>query len=150
MKFEPKSETEVNTRKLWPAGEYDFEIVKGENTISKAGNDMIKIVLKIMDPNGEYILLSDYLLSDEAMAFKLRHCCAAIGIIGKYESGDLDGGDFVTGTGRLKLKVRKSTDPKYPDDQNQIQDYLAPDERTPAEKARSKKNHGLDDELPDW
>lgn len=155
LKFQPKTEAEVNTRKLWPAGEYDFEIVKAEDAVSKAGNAMIKIVLKIFDRSGEYILLSDYLLSDEAMAFKLRHCCEAVGILGKYETGELEAGDFVTGAGQLKLKVRKSTDPNYPEDQNQIADYIKPDERTPKEKATSKKNHGIVDELndslpPDW
>lgn len=149
MKFNPKSADEVNTRKLWPAGTYDFEIVKAEDTVSKAGNDMVKIVLKIFNQAGDYILLSDYLLSDEAMAFKLRHCCEAIGILAKYETGQLEAGDFVSGTGVLKLRVRKSTDPQYPEDQNQINDYMPAHEKEEAAPVKKKKAKSAADDLND-
>lgn len=151
LKFTPKTEEEVKSAGMFDPGVYDFEIVKAEDQTSKAGNDMVKIVLKVFHQNGDFILMSDYLLTDESMAFKLRHCCAAIGILPKYESGELESGDFVTGTGQIKLKIDKGKPKKdeggnltgemYPD-RNGVVDYIPA--RSEEEKNTAAKNHGLD------
>lgn len=159
MKFTPKTEAEVSQFQVFPAGIYDFEIVKAEDVVSKAGNEMIKAVLKVYDRDGKYNLVTDYLLSDEAMAFKLCHCCAAIGILPKYEAGELVGGDLVSGTGQVKLKIDKGK-PKDDgsgdmyQDKNAVTDYVVPDSRTQEQKKQMDKNHGtsiadkLDDSIP--
>lgn len=155
MKVTPKTEQEVsqNRRKLFSNGIYDFEIVKGADKVSKSsGKDMIELSVKVFDRNGDSTMVFDYLMDTDTMSWKLRHCCEAIGIIKKYEGGELVGGDFESGAGKLKLKIQKSTDPNYPDDKNVIEDYLAP--KTEEEKKKLAKNHGinttekLSDEIP--
>lgn len=150
MKVQPKTEQEINQsrRRLFPNGIYDFEIVKAMDKTSKAGNEMIETMVKVFDSSGDSTMVFDYLMDTETMAFKLKHCCESIGILAKYESGELVSGDFVTGVGKLKLKIQKSKDPAYPEDKNVIEDYLVP--KSAEEKKQLEKNHGikLDDSIP--
>lgn len=159
MKFEPKTEAQVSSYQTYAPGVYDFEIVKATDETSKAGNDMIKVVLKIFGNDGTSSIISDYLLTNEEMAYKLRHCCSAIGIIKKYESGELEAGDFVTGVGKVKLKIDKGKEKDdksgFYQDRNAVVDYIAGDDRSASEKEKSDKNHGLkrnkaklDDSIP--
>ena len=126
MKFQPKTEQEIQESGLWPAGEYNFEIIDSEDAVSSNGNDMIKIKVRIFNPEGKSIILFDYLL--EAMAFKLRHCAEACGIIDKYNSGNLRAEDFMAKAGMLMLEIQnessdKKTGKKYPK-KNFIADYI--------------------------
>lgn len=141
MRFEPKTEKEIVESNLLPAGIYDFEIADAADEISKKGNDMIKLKINVWDARGEKRMVFDYLM--ESMAFKLRHCCEAIGAIDKYEGGDLVAGDFIGGTGKLKLGIRKDTTGNYPD-QNNVQDYLFDRD----DKKENKGSAALDDEIP--
>lgn len=160
MKFAPKTSEEIkqNERPVWPANTYDFEIKNGADKVSKKGNNMIELRVRVFNESADEILVFDYLM--ESMAFKLRHCCEAIGILEKYESGDLVAGDFEGGTGKLKLVVQpaskdKDTGKEYPE-RNGIADYIPRDTRTKEEKEKTAKNHGmsigdtLNDEIPTW
>ena len=116
MRFEPKSEDEVAF--VVPPGEYDFEVDKAEHQVSKKGADMIKLTLKVWGPGGKPFTIFDYLL--ESVAAKLRHFCAATGLLGLYESGTLEPHHCEGKSGTVRLK--KKTDDYGT--KNEVSDYV--------------------------
>lgn len=121
MKFTPKTEQEIVEAGLWPDGSYAFEVLNAYEKLSKAGNEMIVLKLKVYNNDGEFIYVDDYLL--ESMAFKLRHAAECCGLLPQYEAGDLNANHFEWQKGRLKLKTQKSKDEKY-QDKNVVADYI--------------------------
>lgn len=122
MKFTPKTETQIIDERLLPKGEYDFECVHSEDKVSKKGNDMIHIGLKVYRPDGNgFILVDDYLM--ESMLYKLLHFCAAGGLTDKYNAGELTADDCLGVCGRVKIK-REEQDGFEP--KNAVQDYCKP------------------------
>jgi hypothetical protein len=93
MDFQPQTEKQIADSKLLPKGNYDFEIVDAEEKKSSAGNDMIELKVQVSKGNGLARTLPDYLVPKRAE--KLRHCCAACGLLEKYERGVLADDDFV-------------------------------------------------------
>lgn len=122
MKFEPKTEKEVEEAGLWAAGEYDFEVVDAEDAQSKKGNDMIAMKLRIYNNDGNYKTVQDWLL--ESVAYKLRHFAYGTGLEVAYDAGTLNASDVRGATGRLKLIVKPAAD-GYPA-KNSVADYLLP------------------------
>ena len=125
MKFKAYSEQEIADRKLWPKGDYAFEITDAEEKVSQqGGNPMIELKVKITRPDGQAKTITDYLL--EKTPEKFRHCCAACGpeLLAKYESEMVSEDDFVGKRGRLRLAVEKAKkNSPYPD-RNVIADYI--------------------------
>lgn len=119
MQFQPKTEKEIAESRLLPNGEYDFEIIEAKEKTSAAGNDMIELKLRVSNGDGIARMLTDYLLPKRAA--KLRNCCAACGVLQKYESGLVSDDDFPGKRGRLKLAIEKKRG--YPD-RNVVADYL--------------------------
>jgi hypothetical protein len=66
--------------------------------------------------------MRDWIL--EAMSFKLRHFCAAVGILAKYEAGTLCAQDCVGTAGRVNVFIKD--DPQY-GPQNSVRDYVVPE-----------------------
>ena len=150
MKFQAKTDKEIAEEGLLPEGNYGFEISGAEDTVSKAGNDMIKLQVRVFNDDGQFIIMSDYLL--EAIAYKLKHCCDACGLSEKYESGEIVAEDFIGSTGELKLKIRKDPNGQYPD-QNNIIDYIVPNEgeeplKPKGSNAAAESGDDLADEIP--
>ena len=120
MQFQPKSEQEIADSRLWPRGDYDFVIEDAEQKTSNAGNEMIELTLRLSrNGNGQSRKLTDYLVAQRAG--KLRNCCAACGLLEKYEAGAVNDNDFHGKKGRLKLTVEKKKG--YPE-RNVVADYL--------------------------
>lgn len=136
MKFTPKTEKEIREDGLMPEGEYPFVISNAEDKISKSGDEMIKLLIRVFNPDGSFNLVNDYLL--ESVAFKLRHACEACGLLDKYESGSLLAADFIGKKGMLKLSIRKDTTGQY-GDQNKVKDYIVT--KDGEEKKQIPKNH---------
>lgn len=147
MRITPKTEDEIKSGYLMPEGEYPFVISAAEDTLSKSGNEMIKMTVRVYKPDGSFNLVTDYLL--ESMQFKLRHACEACGLLKQYESGQLLGNDFVGKQGMLKLSIRKSEE--Y-GDQNQVKDYIvqkdADKKPLPKDKLEKAIDGDLDDSIP--
>lgn len=163
MTFTPKSEAALvkeNEERniLWPKGEYDFEVVNYEDAVSKSGNDMIHLELKVFHPDGGSQTIHDYLLA--SMMHKLRHACEAIGILDRFESGTLEASDFDGGVGKVMLKVDKAKPNSGYRDKNSVDDYCkqavraargamagaAPAERR--ERPAKIPQQQIDDEIP--
>lgn len=103
MKFSPKSENDCRGYKLLPEATYDFvvdEAIKGK---SKSGNDMITVSVAIWDGERVVTKIYDYLL--EAMMFKLRHCCGALGLMNQYNSGTLEAEMLINKGGKCIVGV---------------------------------------------
>ena len=135
MRFTPKSEKELNEERLLPEGNYPFQISQAESKLSKKGNEMIELLVRVYKPDGQFILVTDYLM--EAMMFKLLHCCQACGLEEQYNQGILDARDFIGKTGMLKLKIDPEKDGFPP--KNSVKDYIKSDEKVvPPKDALSK------------
>jgi hypothetical protein len=156
MRFQAKTEEEIAAENLFPAGEYDFEVLTGEDAVSKSsGAEMIKLNVRVYGPDGGFRLVDDYLL--EKMAYKLRHFCGATGLMDAYESGNLTGAMCSGRSGRLKLEVQpertdKNTGKTYAP-KNSIKDYIVGDGTTrpavpPVRSGTSKAALEEEDDIP--
>ncbi len=156
MKFQPKTEKEIEEMNLWPAGEYAFEILAeatlGSNhymtcdKISKSGNEMIQLVVKVFSADSGFRIIIDYLL--ESMPFKLRHAAHACNLLPQYQDGLLEANDFIGKQGYLKLKIDKDKTGQYAD-KNAIADYVPDDNAPPLPKAKKEKVEDfISDEIP--
>jgi hypothetical protein len=122
MNFKPQSEQEISDLKLLRAGTYEFEVLDAEDKTSKSsGKPMIELKLSVTGPGGSLHFVPDYLLA--ATPLKLRHAAEACGQLDKYHTGSLCAVDFLGRKGRLKLRIEKDRDRKYPD-KNVVADYI--------------------------
>lgn len=148
----------------WPIGDYDFEVHDAADDVSKAsGREQIKLTLYVFNDEGSKRTVFDYLGSDEKSQWKVRHFCAAVGLIRQYENGELDVYDIVNKTGRLNLALKRATS-EYPAN-NTVRDYIeaaeapmrvggaasrpseaAPRQPVPARSSQSARD--LDDDIP--
>ncbi len=121
MTFKPRSEEEVKAAMLAPKGDYDFQVLEAEDTVSKSGNAMIKINIGIFRGEAMSNRVFDYLMP--AMEAKLRHFCDTCGILAAYEAGTLSAEDCKGRSGRVKLIIEEDETGKY-DPKNVVKDYI--------------------------
>lgn len=151
MKFTPKSADEVARDGLLPAGVYPFEVMEATDTLSRAGNDMIRLKLVVFGPDGETPHVFDYLL--EKLAYKLRHFAEVTGLLPQYEAGELTAIHCLQKNGYVKLVIEEQEgySPK-----NSVKDYEPAPEGSaprpvaaprPAPVAAAASAAGFDDEL---
>lgn len=110
MEFKPNSREELARANLTEPGTYDFEVMSAVETTSKAGNEMIKLKLRVFVGGGE-IHLYDYLVS--TIQSKLANFCDAIGKSDEYDAGEIKADDLVGACGKCKVGIedeRKSDD----------------------------------------
>jgi hypothetical protein len=120
MKFTPKTEEEIQREGLLPIGEYPFEVIEAKDKVSKNGNQMIEVKVEVFNLDEDTSrFIFDYLM--EKMAFKLRHFCAATGLIEAYEDGSLSAEMCQGKTGTCKVGVKHSEE--FPS-RNEIRDYI--------------------------
>src|SRR5690348_13491943 len=122
MQFTPRTEEECDSRTLLPNGEYDATVLEASDEKSKSsGNDQIHLLLLVKSDDGQQNRVHDYLL--EAMTGKLRHFCAAAGLMSEYEAGNLTAADCSGQDVRVQLAMEKGKG-EYAD-KNVVRDYLA-------------------------
>lgn len=120
MRFEPKTEKEIAEAMLLPDGEYDFVVVKAEDTKSKkTGVDMIKVTIGVYQPDGTQRLITDYLMG--SFPRKLRRFAEGIGLLAQYEMGELHSEECEGRSGRCKVVIKHQDD--Y-DPKNEVKDYV--------------------------
>ena len=126
MKTSGRSEAEAvkaASRRLLKSAWCDATISEASEQESKRGNDMMKITVIVDDGAGEERTFTDYLTDTAFGGVKLRHCCAARGVLAKFEAGSIDQSDF-PGPVRVKIGVEKR---RGYADRNIIEDYAAAD-----------------------
>lgn len=150
MRFEVKSEEEINSFELLPEGIYPFKVVKAEDATSQNGNEMIKLQLIIMDENNVKHLIFDYLLP--SIAYKLRHFCNSVGMMDKYETGEFCDMDCLNKQGYAHIVIQKGQakpEGGYYPDKNSVKDYVIPMAVQPSITQPLKADNSFaDDQLP--
>jgi hypothetical protein len=104
MRFTPKTEEQIAEEGLIPANTIcDFEVIEAEEKLSKVGNEMMTLKLKVWRPDGSTTLLFEYLLSDAD--WKLRAFAVGAGVLDKYEAGVFKPDDIIGAAGKLKVGI---------------------------------------------
>ena len=147
MQVKPKTEKEIAEANLWPAGIYDFEIIEAEEATSKNDRDMIAMRVRVYHPDGSPATLRDWLVDDDRMAYKVRHCAEACGLLVEYEKGVLLARDLMGRTGKCKVGIQKDRNGQYPD-RNSISDYVVGEKAGNAPAPAARKVAPIDDEIP--
>jgi hypothetical protein len=149
MKFLPKSDSELNNMNLIDPGIYPFEIVSASDKLSRNGNEMIEIKLKIWDSKGCEKIIFDYLL--EAMSYKLKHFAESTGLIEEYEKGELIADDCIGKQGILELIIQKGKqkpDGGFYQDKNSVKDYFMTEKGAVKHAVSDAKSETFDDTMP--
>ena len=106
MKVTPHTERELKEGNLLTKGVYPFQVIKAEDAISKSGNEMIKLSLRIIRTDGTDRLMFDYLL--DLMKHKIKHFCDVTGLEEKYKSGSVSAKDCEGRTGFCEIIIREN------------------------------------------
>lgn len=122
MRFTPKTEKEVNKFDLLAKGDYDFEVVKAENTFSKkTGAEMIKLELDVFSESGYRNRVFDYLLG--SVEYKVKHFCDATALKPEYDAGELTADMCIGRSGRCSIGIQIDKAGQY-QDKNIVKDYI--------------------------
>jgi len=147
---------------VFPKGKYEFKVYSAEAAISKTGNQMIKVTLRLEAfKDGKPIsnLTNDWLLLEGKTAYKLRNFCESIGLGDDYANGEIDTDLMKDRRGVADVYIDKSTDDRYPvradhteevpkifiPDKNKVNDYVVDNTRV---KKPVVKNEIIDDAIP--
>jgi hypothetical protein len=151
MEYTPRTEPELRSAMVLTPGDYDFEVVSATEGISKSGNAMITLQLRIFPKDdGSPRLIKDWLVPGSTMGdLKLNRFVHSVGLQSEYFDGALTGLVCEGASGVVRLTIESSE--QY-GDQNRVKDYvvekvpgeeLAKPEGVPAERgkrARKKAN----------
>lgn len=119
MRFEPKTEEQIETEGLLAEGDYDFGVMTAEDKKSKKGSDMIALKLCVFSRDGDRHVY-DYLVPQ--MAFKLRHFCESTGLLAKYDRGEVAAEDCLRKNGICRIEIEPAKN-GYPA-KNTVADYV--------------------------
>jgi hypothetical protein len=108
MNFTPKSEEELAEENLLQPGIYDFEVATAEEKVSKKGNAMIEMNLKVFHVDGSFTFVRDWLL--DSFLPKLLAFCKETGLREAYDSGTLKSDDLPGKFGKVELEIKKDGD----------------------------------------
>lgn len=130
MRFQPKTTEEIETEKrefatqsLLPKGWYDFEVMDAQEAVSKkSGRDMIKLKLRVFNPNGGEKHVYDYLI--ETAPTHLFDFCESVGLETEYHQGTLTAADCMGRAAKVQIAIDdkdKNYEPK-----NVAKNYASP------------------------
>lgn len=104
MQFTPKSKDEL--RPTLPDGEYSATVIKAEDTVSKRGNDMIAITLRVYGDDVN-VLGNDWLIPSSQGMWKVFDFCDAAGLMERYNAGDLTAQDCLNANVLVKVETEE-------------------------------------------
>lgn len=148
MRFKPMTESEIKNMGLLPEGQYSFIVADAKEQVSKAGNEMIKLELKVNDSQGRPFTVYDYLM--EKMAYKLVNFCHATALNEQYEAGLLSAKDCIGKKGVVEIIIDEDKTGTYPN-KNCVKSYITPKDGQPAEPVNKVVDPVADffnDEIP--
>jgi hypothetical protein len=124
--FPVLSDDEIQSMNLVPEGQYNFEVVKATDKVSKQGNAMLELQLKIWDSSGKERIVFDYLVGIPAMVYKIKNFCQTTGLTEKYNMGSFSAHDCLNKRGTAYIVVQKGSmkiDGGFYPDKNSVKDY---------------------------
>ena len=126
MRYKPMTKEELAAQRgTLKAGPCDFEVVDAKDQLSKAGNEMVKLTLRVWDSEGREGQLFDYLVG--SASWKIASFFESIGNPEHYESGEIDTLAILGACGKATLAIEKDTTGKY-GDQAKVKFYVKPGE----------------------
>ncbi len=129
--FNPMSDEELDAMDVISEGVYNFEVVKSTRSISKAGNPMAVLHLKVWDNEGKTHIVFDYLVFSNVNLNikKVSHFCKAVGLHEEYKQGQIPE-ELERLSGKVSLGIQgeqeKPTGGFYPK-KNVVIDYIVPE-----------------------
>ena len=151
--FTPMSEEEIQSMNLIPEGIYDFEVLKANQKVSKSGNEMIEMQLKVWDKEGKTHLIYDYLVSTQNMTYKIKHFCDTVGLEKEYLAGtfNVEACEGLDGKAHILIQNgQKNPAGGFYPNKNAVKDYVdntCPNEKK-EEKESSNNEQNLNDDIP--
>ena len=127
---------------LFPEGKYEAELLSYEEKLSKTGNEMVELKMKVYGSDGSESNIFDYLVGTKGMAWKIKAFCMAAGL--PYGQQPLPIQQAVGKLFQVKV-VTESYDGK---DRNKIDDYYPLSEGTQQQTSSAKGSTIPDSDLP--
>lgn len=128
---------------LIPDGEYDGEIALADETMSKAGNAMLKLTVKVWTGNGGARTVFDYIVNPSGL-WKWKQIASALRLMAEFESGDLQPPDVIGKALRVTVRTKEDKTGQF-QPSNIITRYL-PSEA--AHQAAPSQSTAADDDMP--
>jgi hypothetical protein len=134
----PRSED--MTDDIWPDGTYPARIEKAEETRSKQGNDMLKLTVSVLSPDGQSQTVYDYITyKRKPDVQRLEGLTSAIGKREQHDKGALEPRHLEKREVSVMLGYETSRNPQYPD-RNKILAY------TPANRSATVAAGAVDED----
>lgn len=141
MKFTP-IDGDINKMKLiFHEGIYMVEVLRQEEKISKSGNEMIEIMVKVHGDDGKTEIIYDWLLS-----YKLKSFCEAANLKEEYAKGEVPGSLVIGRMVPAFITIEKATG-SFQTERNVIKYYVSED-KLPPKVARVVADEPFNDEVP--
>lgn len=107
--YTPKTDDQLQSESLLPAGDYDFEVLEADERISKSNNPMLQLKLKIFgDDSTPHIF--DYIVpSSNFGERKLKAFARSVGLEAEYESGNLTADICINTAGKATIGVQDAS-----------------------------------------
>ena len=108
--FEPLSRREIQNRLVLQEGKYHFDVVEAENSVSKKGNKMIRLKLRVYDDEGGSVFVPDWIMLDAGMRAQLKMLsfCESCGLEDVYATGNLADHDCLGASGMAQTGIEDS------------------------------------------
>jgi hypothetical protein len=150
MKFHPVTEEELQNASLAPEGVYRYKVIESKDAISKAGNDYIKLTLKIYDDAGA----EHGVFTNLALIKLLKHFCDVNGMQDQYQSGDVAASLCLGKSGGVVMVKIEGENPNPNGGmykaKNIIHDYIVAPHGSMTAPLTMKPLPGLKDEFSDY
>lgn len=148
MRFTPLSNEELNMQSLLPDGMYNYQVVKSEDAVSRAGNEYIKATLKVWDNDGrEHLVFTNF-----ALIKLLKHFCDVNGMENEYLSGNIPAEIFngkCTGKALIGIEGEKpNPNGGMYNAKNIVRDYIVSPHGSTLKPLPDVKNDFPNDDLP--
>lgn len=124
MRVTPRTPEELQALNLISPGVYDYQVIEAKDRISKSGNEMIELRLRVWDEKGSERTIFDYLL--DSMSHKIRHFSEVNDLLDKYNSGEIEAMDCIGKAGKVEIVIQKDKTGMY-GDKNSVKDYVTKD-----------------------
>lgn len=125
MRFTPKTEEELQASLLLQEGIYNYKVIQAEEKISEAGNEYIKLVLRVWDDIGHETAV----FTNLSLIKLLKHLCDVNNMQNEYLSGNISASTFLNkSSGKVVIgiepeKLKKDGTGYYPP-KNIVKDYI--------------------------
>lgn len=129
MKFKPQTPEEIALGGLIPAKTIlPFEVIAAQDDISRNGNEMIVVELRLFQADGKTRTITVYLL--EAMPALLFHFCTYSGLAVEYGNGTLRAEHCMGKKGYAEIGIKIDKTGEY-GPKNIIRDFVRPEPLKP-------------------